>query len=388
MKIGEHALSENEYDLAIKAIRSALEEKPNEKQANDLLNKVIQHQIISEVEVVISESRTAMEAKKYDSAETALLTARDKYKNESFIKTQLNVIQNLLNEVQNLQYDIDIKEGISDAITAKENSNYKLAETLITKVLNYPELKVKDQKLAEKYLLEIKLKKNLAYFETIAFSEEEIEEGFNLIENSINDIVQYNDSEFLAESIITFNEMMIDIANEGKKKGLFDIAYFYIELVLELDPNNEEAIELKNNVNDLIAQGKAKQEEEIKLQEEKELRQQMANYISTYTDSMSRASDAMEKRNSNIINSLKAEMMMTRLPTNEFTQLSAYWRSTLDAIYNVIRLYEKIETTSNSKSNVDEYVQINEQIKVAISNMGKGKDEVKRLKEEYTLTNN
>jgi hypothetical protein len=51
-------------------------------------------------------------------------------------------------------------------------------------------------------------------------------------------------------------------------------------------------------------------------------------------------------------------------------------------------LYEKIETTSNSKSNVDEYVQINEQIKVAISNMGKGKDEVKRLKEEYTLTNN
>lgn len=118
--------------------------------------------------------------------------------------------------------------------------------------------------------------------------------------------------------------MMIDIANEGTKKGLFDIANFYIELVLELDPNNEDAIKLKNNANVLIAQGVAKQEEERKLKEEKELRQQMANYISTYTDSISRASDTMEKRNSNIISFLKAEMMMTRLPSNEFTPFSFF----------------------------------------------------------------
>ncbi|MGO4350100.1 hypothetical protein AB4Z45_32010 [Paenibacillus sp. MCAF9] len=385
IKIGEQALSEKKYDSAITAFSSALEEKPNEKQASEFLIEAKQQQIISEVEVVISESKIAMEAKKYDVAEIALLTARDKYRNESFIKPQLTEITDLLNV-------IDIKMGISDAITAKEASNFLLAETLITKVLNHAELQMKDKELAGKYLVEIKFRKNLAYLKSVAFSEEKFDEAAKLIASSINEVTQTDDSDFITESRKWYVEVMMEIANDGVKLGHYDFAYVYIDLVFMVEPNNEDAIELRNQVNQLVM-------EDTKKKEQEELKQQMTDYLSAYINSISRVNEAIEEHNSKIISSLRTQMMMIQLPSDDFIELSSYWKATLDASYNVAGLYEKINRSkssaslsevltgkTDSKSYVNEYTQINEQIKIAYTNMGKGNEEVKRLREEYNIT--
>jgi tetratricopeptide (TPR) repeat protein len=260
------------------------------------------------------------------------------------------------------------------------------AKTILLDVLNEPNLPDSEKELANKKLSETKLKDAISYLKSVSLDQSKLQGAFEMVAYELNDMYKTYDSTYYDAAIQWYISALIEMAQKGVDEFQYDYALIYAEEALRLSPDNHDAAAIKMAINE---QAREVQEALLKQQTENNAKiavtQSMRDYLQYFRQMISLAGDASNEPNSSAVLSLKTQLMIQQLPTNDFLTLQSYGLTLLDDYYAIAKASEKRQTSKDTKNINKEFEANIERIKLSGVHGAKVFSEMDRLTKLYQL---